>query len=170
MSTSFRRFRFVRKAARAQWYVGPWIYFGLALSIPGILMLLGLQGSVVAWAVGLALMALLAWRMWQQRVHEAAFWAEKRKLAVWFEHGRLYVGSHDAPLPQSESLQDVTAVDVLVERGQAVRLLVDAKDGSRTIYAGFDDMEAFASEFRLAAPKARFRRVRLGFPSRLKEI
>lgn len=170
MSASFRRFRFERKASRAQWYVGPWIHGSLAASVPLLVLLLGAQRSVVAWIACGAVLALAAWRWRQQRIHEAAFWEQKRRLAIWFEDGRLRASSDGVPLSGSEPLDDVTAVDVLIEKGRPTRLLVDRADGRRTIYAGFDDMEAFAREFRLAAPRAKFRRVRLCFPMQLKEI
>jgi hypothetical protein len=68
------------------------------------------------------------------------------------------------------SLSDISAVDALEEKGMVIRLLVDKKDGARAIYAGFNDMEAFAREFRLNVPHAKFRRVRAGFTLKLKEV
>ncbi len=104
--------------------------------------------------------------------HEAAFWESRRRALIWLEDGRLYVSPEGALKPESdaESLSDVRNVDALEERGKVVRLLVDKEDGTRVMYAGFDDMEAFASEFGLNAPQARFRRVRMGFPMKLKEV
>lgn len=132
--------------------------------------LIGAQSSFVAWSICSAVLVLLGWRWWQQHRYESAFWGQKRKLLVWFEDGRLWASADGAPLRESESLSDVSAVDALEEKGSVVRLLVDKADGTRTIYAGFDDMEAFAREFRLNVPGAKFRRVRLGFPMKLKEV
>lgn len=170
MSRAGRRFRFVREAARAQWYVAPWLYGSFAVSLPLLVFLLGAQGSGVAWAACAALLGLIAWRGWRQRAYEAAFWERKRALAVWFEAGRLHAAADGVPQPQSESLDDVAAVDVVFVKGRPVRLLVDRSERSRTVYAGFDDMEAFAREFRLAAPQAKFRRVRWAFPMKLEEF
>lgn len=170
MSRSFRRFRFVRETARAQWYIDGWIYASFVLSMPLLVFLLGAQRSAVAWAACAAVLALIAWRWWQQRAWEAAFWERKRGWVVWFEDGCMHAASDGAPLPRTESLEDVAAVDVVFERGKPVRLLADKADGSRTVYTGFDDMDAFAAEFRSAAPHAKFRHVRLAFPMKLKEI
>ena len=170
MSFTHRKFRFIRKAARAQWYIGPWLYGSLALSVPALVFLLGIQRSLVAWSVCAAIIVLLTWRWWQQRRFESVFWEEKRKLLVWFEDGRLFASTDGVPLSDSESLSEICGIDALDERGSVVRLLVDKKDGTRTIYAGFDDMEAFAREFRSNASQAKFRRVRLGFPMKAKEI
>jgi hypothetical protein len=170
VSSTRRKFRFVRKAARAQWYIEPWLYGSLALSLPALIFLLDVQRSVVAWSAGGVVTALLAWRWEQQYRYEAAFWEQKSKYLVWFEDGRLCVSANDVPLPESEPLSDISAIDALEEKGSVIRLLVDKKNGTKTIYAGFDDMEAFAREFRLNASQAKFRRVRLGFPMKLKEI
>jgi len=170
MSGSFRRFRFDRKAVRAPWYVEPWLYGSFAVSLPVLVVMLGAQRSGVAWAACAALLGLIAWRWWRQRAYEAAFWARKRALQVWFEDGRLQAAADGVPQPPSEPLHEVAAVDVVFERGRPARLLVARPDGSRAVYAGFDDMEAFAREFRLAAPGATFRRVQRAFPMKLKEF
>lgn len=137
-----------------------------------IVFLLGVQSSFIAWAICVGVIALLVWRWRQMRRYEAAFWESRRKALIWLEGGRLYVSLEGALVPESdaESLSDVRNVDALEERGEVIRLLVDKEDGTRVIYAGFDDMEAFASEFRLNAPQAKFRRVRMGFPMKLKEV
>lgn len=129
----------------------------------------GAQGSVVAWIVCAGLVAVLAYRAWQMHTYEAAFWEQKRALVVWADAGSLHAEANGVRL-EPESLSDVTCIDALEVRGQLVRLLVDKVDGSRAIYAGFDDMDAFATAFRLNAPRARYRRVRLGFPMKLKEV
>ena len=170
MSSTHRKFRFIREAARAQWYVGPWLYASLALSLPILVFLLDIQHSFVAWSAAAVVIALLVWRWRQQYRYESAFWEQKSKYLVWFEDGRLCASANDVPLPESESLSNISAIDALEEKGSVVRLLVDKKDGTKAIYAGFDDMEAFAREFRLNASQAKFRRVRLGFPMKLKEV
>lgn len=164
-----RRFRFIRHAARAQWYLSPWLTGTIALSVVGLVFMMGAQGSVVAWIVCAGLVALLAYRAWQMHKYEAAFWEQKRALVVWIDGGSLHAESNEVRL-ESESLSDVKVVDALEEWGRIVRLLVDKSDGSRTIYAGLDDMEAFATAFRLNVPRAKYRRVRLGFPMKLKEV
>ena len=170
MSSTRRKFRFVRKAARAQWYIGPWLYGSFDLSVAAWVFLLGTQRRLVAWSVCAAIIMLLPWRRWQQRRFESVFWEEKRKLLVWFEDGRLFAATDGVPLSDSESLSEICGIDALEESASVVRLLVDKKDGTKTIYAGFDDMDAFAREFRSNASQAKFRRVRLGFPMKVKDI
>ena len=170
MSYAHRKFHFVRKAARAQWYIEPWLFGLLALSIPGLVFLMGVHRSAVAWLACAIVIGLLVWRFWQQHRYESAFWEEKRNILVWLEDGRLFASKEGGPLPDPASLSDISAVDALEEKGMVVRLLVDKKDGTRVIYAGFNDMEAFAREFRLNAPHAKFRRVRVGFTMKLKEV
>jgi hypothetical protein len=131
--------------------------------------MMGAQGSVVAWIVCAGSVALLAYRAWQMHKYEGAFWEQKRTLLVWVDGGSLHAESNNVRL-ESESLAEVKGVDALEVGGKLVRLLVDKVDGSRTILEGFDDMEAFATAFRLNAPRARYRRVRLAFPMKLKEI
>lgn len=164
-----KRFRFDRRAARAQWYLSPWLTGAIALSVVGLVFMMGAQGSMVAWIVCAGLVALLAYRAWQMHKYEADFWEQKRALVVWIDGGSLHAESNGARL-ESESLSEVKAVDALEARGRIVRLLVDKLDGGRTIYAGLDDMEAFAAAFRLNTPRARYRRVRLAFPMKLKEV
>lgn len=102
--------------------------------------------------------------------YELEFWKNRRELVVWLDGGRVYVTTDGASESVTESLCDVRSVDAVEERGKIVRLLVDKSDGTRVMYAGFNDMEAFTSEFRRNTPQAKFRRVRLGFPMTLKEV
>jgi len=101
---------------------------------------------------------------------ESDFWRQKSKVEVWFEDGRLLASSDRKVLPDPESLLSVAAIDAQEEKGRVVRLHVDRMDGAKSIYFGFDDMDAFSAEFKMNAPQAKFRRVRLGFPMKLKEI
>lgn len=148
------------------------MYGSFVASAVAIVFLLGVQSSFVAWAICVGLIAMLLWRWRQMRLYEAAFWESRRKILIWLDGGRLYASTNGALMAESdtESLSDVRNVDALEERGKIVRLLVDKVDGTRDIYAGFDDMEAFAAEFRLNTPQAKFRRVRMGFPMKLKEV
>jgi len=99
---------------------------------------------------------------------ELAFWAERKELTVWFEDGKLVVRStHET---RATDLSEYVSLDAVEEKGRIVRVLADRPDGQRDVYAGFDNMEAFAAEFRLHARGARFRRVKLGFPMTLKEV
>jgi hypothetical protein len=132
------------------------LYGLLALSLLGMIFMIGAQRSLVAWLACAVVIGLLVWRWWQQRRFESVFWEQKRKLSVWFEEGQLRASAEDVDLQESESLSDINAIDALEENGSVVRLLVDKEDGTRTIYAGFDDMDAFAREFRLNAPRPSF--------------
>lgn len=169
-----RKYRFVRKAARAQWYLGPWGYGFSAVSLVAVVFLAGMQSSFIAWSICAGVVVVLFWRWWQMHRCELEFWKIRSRQVVWLDGGRLHVSVDGAFVSELEaeslSLSDVRNVDALEERGKIVRLLVDKDDGTRAVYAGFDDMEAFASEFRLNTPQAKFRRVRLGFLMRLKEI
>jgi hypothetical protein len=138
--------------------------------MPGLVFLMGAHHSVVAWLACVIVTGLLVWRFWQQHRYESDFWKEKQNVLVWLEDGRLFASKEGMPLPDSVSLSDISAVDALEEKGMVIRLLVDKKDGTRAIYAGFNDMEAFAREFRLNVPQAKFRRVRVGFTMKLKEV
>jgi hypothetical protein len=164
-----RRFRFERRAARAQWYLSPWLTGTIALGLVGLVFMMGVERSIVAWLVCAGLVALLAYRAWQMVRYVARFWEQKRALVVWIDGGSLHAESNGARL-ESQSLSDVRTVDALEVGGRLVRLLVDTADGERTIYAGLDDMEAFATAFRLNTPGARYRRVRMGFPMTLREV
>lgn len=167
MAIAARRFRFVRKAARAQWYLGIRYY------APMLLLAIGyglLAQTRMAWILSALCTSLFIWQFWKERQREARFWNSRRDLVVWLDDGRLWASRPGLEHPEFEELDEVHAVDAVVERGEVVRLLVDDRDGKRTIYAGFDDMEAFAAAFRSNTPKARFRRVRFGFPMTLKEI
>lgn len=170
MATTGRKFRFIRKTARTQWYLGPWMYGSFIVSTVMLVFLLGVQRSFVAWLVCAGWIALLGWRWRQMHRRESEFWGDRKGLLVWLEDGYLHVSSDGKHLPDPLSLSDVRAIDALEEKGKIVRLLVDKADGVRTTYAGFDDMEAFAVEFKLNAPQAKFRRVRFGFPMKLKEV
>ncbi|MBN8728877.1 MAG: hypothetical protein J0H15_14430 [Xanthomonadales bacterium] len=164
---SARRFRFVRKAARAQWYLGSVMHLSMVL----LALIYGFLASApVAWIMSTLVIAFWAWHWWKQQRQEAAFWESRRNLVIWLEEGRLWVHEPGLAAPNSEALDWVDSIDAVVERGRVVRLLVDDRSGNRRVYAGFHDMDAFATAFRRQAPRARFRRVRLGFPMRLKEI
>ena len=113
---------------------------------------------------------MLIYRWRQMNRFESDFWKQKSKVEVWFEDGRLFASSDGKVLPDPESLMDVAAIDAQEERGRIVRLHVDKKDGTKDIYSGLDDMDAFAAEFKMNVPQAKFRRVRLGFPMKLKEV
>lgn len=162
-----RRFRFVRRAARAQWYIGPVLWSALAVAAVLMVFLLGAQRSLVAWLACAALLALLGWRWWQERRAEAAFWSDRRRLEIWFADGQLMAWASEGDAPAPVALAPVRAIDALVAKGRVLRLLVDRDDGTRRLYAGLDDMDAFAEAFRAQAPQARFRRVRRAFPARL---
>jgi len=130
--------------------------------------LLGAQSSVVAWLICAVVCAYAGYQAWRELLVESAFWAGKKDLALSFEDGVLVVRSAHETL--ASDLSEYVSVDAVEEDGRVVRVLADRPDGKRDIYAGFDDMEAFAAEFRLNAPRARFRRVKLGFPMTLKEV
>ena len=101
---------------------------------------------------------------------ESDFWKQKSKLEVWFEDGQLFASSDGKVLTAPESLVNVVTIDAQEEKGRIMRLHVDKNDGTKDIYSGFDDMDAFSAEFKINAPGAKFRSVRMGFPMKLKEI
>lgn len=115
-------------------------------------------------------MAWIGWKWWKQRQAEAVFWDQRKRLLVWFEDGHLHASSNGVSLLPPKNLSDVTGIDAVVGRGGIHRLLVDARSGERFLFVGLNDMEAFAGEFRLNAPQARFRRVQVGLTLKLKEI
>lgn len=171
MASTFRKFRYIRKAARSQWYINGWV-FVVFIVAPA----LGLAIYFMVWqqwpaaTLFTAYMAWSGWKWWKQRQAEAVFWDRRKRLLVWFVDGHLYASSDGVALSPPRNLSDVTAIDAVVVRKSIVRLLVDTQSGDRLLFVGLDDMEAFAGEFRLNAPHACFRRVRIGLTLKLKEI
>ncbi|MCB1561634.1 MAG: hypothetical protein KDI75_11175 [Xanthomonadales bacterium] len=170
MSKSFRKYRKVRKAARARWYVGPWWNGLFIILMPVVVYMMGFSRYPVAWVACALIVGALAYSSWREKRLEALFWERQKDLVAWFDEGRLFASNNASPEPFVIDLDEFSAVDALEERGVVVRLLADHSNGTRSIIDGFDDMEAFAREFRLNAPRVRFRRVRLGFPNKLKEV
>lgn len=168
VARSGRIYRLVRKAARAQWYVPFWLYLAWAPAAIAVVFWLGLEKKPLAWVCAIAAAGYFLYLARRVRNAEVTFWNARKDLAVWFEGGRLIVRSASAT--DSIDLSAYLSVDAVIERGRVVRLLADRSNDERDIYAGYDDMESFATEFCANARNARFRRVRLAFPMKLKEI
>ena len=145
-----------------------WWYAALVLAFPAVLVWLGYATSLGAWAVALLGMGYMARQALRMRRAEQQFWNARKDLVAMFADGRLLTTCHGEP--QAFDLAVYAAVDAVMERGRVVRLLADQAAGNRDIYAGYDDMQSFAAEFKRHARTARFRYVRLGFPMTLKEI
>ncbi|MHC9085588.1 hypothetical protein ACYX7E_11235 [Luteimonas sp. RIT-PG2_3] len=169
MTSTHRVYRFDRKAVRARWYFGPWIALFQAGSAVALVWLMGVQHSPLAWTVCAAWLAWLAWSWWRERGVERELWAFRQPIRVWFADGRLHVDDgHGQSVEQS--FDQVAAVEAIEAKGRVVRLLVDRKDGARDVYAGYDDMDAFASEFRSQVRNVPFKRMRGSFSGGLKEV
>lgn len=123
----------------------------------------------VFWSLAGVYLTYTLWQCAGLRRFERARWDNKRRYEVWFEPGVMHVA---VPLVPAElvPLDSIVSIEAVMERSRVARLLVDDCSGERSIYSGFEDMEAFARDFRVAAPHARFRTMRMGFPMRLKEI
>lgn len=167
--TSHRRHRFSRSSLRGD-------LLGLAQRIIWTLLATGffawaydLWSSTIFWIVSALALAYAIWQGWRESVFERTRWEEKRRLEVWFEPGVIHMrrntGEHEA-----HALDGVTSIEAITVGGRVTRLLVDDSTGQRTIYTGFEDMEAFADDLRRAIPKVPFRRMRIAFTGKLKEI
>jgi hypothetical protein len=133
--------RYERKAWRRQWYLGPGARLACLAPLAGL----------VAWDRGdnrlltgcLLLVCVIAtwraWREWRRERHDRArIW----RLTLRFDDGTLYL--HDgAGIRELSDLHAVVAVDAIGSRRRIERILVDARDGSRTLFAGLRDMDAF---------------------------
>lgn len=122
-------------------------------------------------ADGLLLLAcgIGLWRGWQELRRERDGWASVGRLRLRFEGGALFL-HEGAVLRESRALESVVAIDAIVSRRRVERILVDDRDGARTVFAGLQDMGAFLADLRVQAPSARYRLMTMGFPMRLKEV
>lgn len=168
MASSHRRHRFSRRHLRAD-------LFGLRLRILWVvagggvvLWLTGLWVSPWAWAVFAALFALALYYGLRDERLEVARWEDRRQLEVRVRDGALHV-SRIGGGEQVESLGDVVSIEAILDGERVTRVLVDRPDGSRSVYAAFEDMDAFAADLRLAVPQARYRRMRPSFWISMKE-
>ena len=158
MVRTHRRYRYDRRAWRAQWYLGPWKRLGWAAPLIAGLAWWG-GGSLVAAALAVALAGIAAWRGWREWRQERAGWQHIGRLSLRFEPGRLVLAEGDDDTG-SLALDRVVSIDVVMARGRVQRLLVDDEDGTRQVFAALDDMQGFLREFRSQTPTARLRRMK----------
>lgn len=128
-----------------------------------------MRNGLVFWAVASVYLGYAIWQALREQRFERERWEVKRRYELWFEPGVMHVA---VPLVQGETLplDSIVNIEAVVERSRIARLLVEDRSGERSIYSGFEDMNAFARDLRNAAPQARFRNMRMGFPMRLKEM
>ncbi|MCX7557239.1 hypothetical protein OS187_10490 [Xanthomonadaceae bacterium JHOS43] len=171
IGATHRVFRFIRHRVRAQWYLGPRFHLPLLLSGPLMLWLWNAWRSPWGWALCLVFILWCARGWWREAQSEQQFWESRRGLRVWLVDGRLHVSDGELETEVPDDLGDVRAIDAIVDRkGRVERLLVERGEGRKGLYLGFDDMDAFAREFRMHAPQARFRRVRVTWATTLREV
>ncbi|NYZ62865.1 hypothetical protein [Luteimonas deserti] len=167
--SSHRRHRFSRQALR-RGEAGVAARLGLAgACVGGLWWGLGRPDGAVFWSFAGLYLVYAAWQAVRERRFERQRWEVKRRYEVWFEPGVMHVA---VPLVPGESLplDSIVNIEAIIERSRVTRLLVDDRSGERAIYSGFEDMAAFAHDFRDAAPHAPFRNMRMGFFMRLREI
>ena len=171
LGATHRVFRFIRHRARAQWYLGPRFHLPALLSGPFMLWMLDAWHIVWGWGLCAVWMLWCARGWWREAQTERMFWEARRGVEAWFVDGRLHASRFGVEMESPDDLSDVRSIDAIVDRkGRVERLLVDRGDASRHLYLGHDDMDAFAQEFRMHAPQARFRRIRMSWPATLKEV
>lgn len=124
--------------------------------VPGLVFLLGAQRFWQAWVAALAWCAMCGWSWRRQHLAESRDWEIKRKIVVYFEDGELVAKSGAEFFRQS--LADLRSIEVYGTRWRGrERLVAVDESGTRRIYAGYDDMEAFVRDFRNQAPRAAYR-------------
>lgn len=167
--SSHRRHRFSREELR-RGELGFGVRLGAAVAGVGVLWwAFDTPRGPVFWSLAGVYLMYTLWQAARLHRFERARWDNKRRYEVWFGPGVMHVA---VPLVPAESvpLDSIVSIEAVMERSRVARLLADDRSGERSIYSGFEDMAAFARDFRDSAPQARFRTMRMGLSMRLKEV
>lgn len=151
------RYRYLRSRLRNH-YFSLWIVFAAVL--PGIAAYAWFnwapgQNHLIWLTLAWAAFSLLIWL--GSRRAEARHWRLFDGLSYWFEDGRLH---SEGPINGAMDLSRVRKVNVFVSRGAVDRLAIwFDQDATPMLIVGIDRPEAFASELRRHAPRARYETV-----------
>jgi hypothetical protein len=152
-----RRYRYLRARLRHHFY-SFWIVFPAVLPlIAGYAWVHRAPGRTdLVWlTVGWAVFSLVMWL--GSRWNEARNWRKFEGLSHWFEGGCLHC---DGQVKGAIDLGRVRKVDVFMSAGTVDRLAIWLADEPAPLpIVGIDQPEAFASELRRHAPRARFETV-----------
>ncbi|GGD34610.1 hypothetical protein [Pseudoxanthomonas indica] len=152
---SGRLHRFNRKELIRQFRFGTGLHIYFIAAVPMLVVLMGAHVFWQAWVVSLLWCAYGSWRWYRESRAETADWATQRKIVVRFVDGDLIAENGSESI--RVSLSDVKSIEVYGtrRRGPERLIAIDAK-ANRTVYAGYEDMDAFVRDFRAQAPRAQY--------------
>lgn len=152
------RYRYLRSRSRNH-------YFSLWIAFAAMAPLIAAY-AWFAWAPGrdYLIWFTLAWTAFSLLIWlgscraEAQYWRRFEGLSYWFEDGCLHA---EGPINGSVDLSRVRKVKVFVSRGVVDRLTIWVdEDATPMLIIGIDRPEAFASELRRHASRARYETVK----------